>query len=287
MNQTGAMLASSPTDTNDTKSSAADRYVGGYGSQILQGLGQRRLDREGAFFLPHLRPGMRLLDCGCGPGAMTVQLAEIVAPGTVVGVDIEGAQFTHGEALARARGVTNVRFEVASAYALPYPDASFDAVFAHAVLYHLGDPARALAEFARVLVPGGVVGLRDTDRSGDLWTPAEPTVARAWDLAYRVLAHHGGNAHFGRMQGALLAAAGFHRIERSASYDCFTAPTASRSFAATWEHLLLQEHADLIVQQGWADAQELTTLGRALREWGQHPEAFYARARCEAVAWKP
>jgi SAM-dependent methyltransferase len=218
---------------------------------------------------------------------MTVQLAEIVAPASVVGVDIEGAQFAHGEALARARGVTNVRFEVASAYALPYPDASFDAVFAHAVLYHLGDPARALAEFARVLVPGGVVGLRDADRGGDLLTPSNPTVERAWDLSYQVLAHHGGNLYFGRTQGTFLAAAGFHRLERSASYDCYTAPATSQSFAAFLERLLLHEHTDLIVQQGWANTQELATVGRALREWRQHPDAFYARARCEAVAWKP
>ena len=70
---------------------------------------------------------MRLLDVGCGPGSITLGLAEAVAPGEVVGVDLQPAQVEQARALAAERGVANVRFEVASAYALPFPDAAFDA----------------------------------------------------------------------------------------------------------------------------------------------------------------
>src|SRR5262249_43932821 len=180
----------------------------------------------------HLRAGMRLLDCGCGPGAMTVQLAEAVAPGAVVGIDVEGGQLEYGRALARERGAANVRFEGGSVYELPYPDGSFDAVFAHALLYHLRHPERAVAEIRRVLAPGGLVGLRDADRGGDICTPAVPGAEQAWELIDRVLWYSGGDPRFGRGQGALLAAAGFDPIERSASYDCYGAPEASRAFAA-------------------------------------------------------
>jgi len=120
-----------------------DRYTLGYGSQITQWHGERTADREAAFFLPHIKPGMRLLDFGCGNGAITVGLAETIAPGEVVGIDVESSQVERAITLAKDRGVKNVRFEVGSVYELPFPPASFDAAFAHAVLQHLNDPLRA------------------------------------------------------------------------------------------------------------------------------------------------
>ena len=73
------------------------------------------------FFLPHLRSGMSLLDCGCGMGSITLDLAEIVAPGQVVGIDVDAGQLEGARSLAHRRGVANVHFEVASVYDLPFP----------------------------------------------------------------------------------------------------------------------------------------------------------------------
>src|SRR3712207_2477179 len=87
----------------------------------------RTAEREGAFFLPYLRPGMRVLDVGCGPGTITVGLAAAVAPGEVVGVDRASRALEQARALAAERGVANVRFETADLHALPFPDAAFDA----------------------------------------------------------------------------------------------------------------------------------------------------------------
>jgi ubiquinone/menaquinone biosynthesis C-methylase UbiE len=77
---------------------------------------------------------MRGLDLGCGPGSITLGLAEAVAPGEMVGVDVQPSQVAQAQALSAARGVMNVRFEVADVYRLPFPDGSFDAVSAHAGL---------------------------------------------------------------------------------------------------------------------------------------------------------
>ena len=111
----------------------------------------RTASQEAAFFLPSLRPGIRVLDLGCGPGSITLGLAEAVAPGEVVGVDFQPSQVAQAQALGAARGLMNVRFEVADVYRLPFPDGSFDAAFAHVVLMHLREPVRALAEMRRVL----------------------------------------------------------------------------------------------------------------------------------------
>ena len=124
-----------------------EQYSHGYGA-ATEHMMQRPVSDNIAFFLPHLRPGMSLLDCGCGPGANTTSLADAVAPGQVVGIDLEESQIELAKAHAAERGVTNVGFEVGSVYALPFPDASFDAAFAHTVLQHLRDPAKALEEIS-------------------------------------------------------------------------------------------------------------------------------------------
>jgi SAM-dependent methyltransferase len=262
-----------------------ERYSGGYGPRLLRGLSRRSLTREGAFFLPHLRPGMRVLDCGCGPGAMTVDLAAAVAPGEVVGLDLEADQFAVGRDLARERGLANVRFEQGSVYRLPFPDA-FDAVFAHAVLYHLADPGAALREIHRVLRPGGVVGIRDTDVGGDLYAPSDPLLDRAWDLLDRLVRHSGGNPRFGRVQRAALREAGFGEVVATASFDAYGTPEATQGWAAFWAEYLTHQHAELVVAQGWATRADLDRIERAFRAWGTHPDAFAARARCEAVGRK-
>lgn len=263
-----------------------ERYSGGYGARLLRALHRRRLAQEGSFFLPHLRPGMRVLDCGCGPGVMTVELAAAVAPDEVVGLDLEAEQFAVGRALANERGITNVRFEPGTMYRLPFQDGTFDAVYAHAVLYHLGDPTAALRELHRVLRPGGAVGIRDSDTSGDLYAPPDPYIDRARALLDKIVRHHGGNPHFGRTQRAALREAGFGEITATASFDAYGTPETARGWAEFWADYLTRQHADLIVGQGWATPADLARIEAAFRDWSTQADAFAVRARCEAIGWK-
>src|SRR5207302_7593070 len=85
----------------------------GYSSPVIQQHYLRRqATQQAAFFLPYLHPGMTLLDCGCGPGAITLGLAEAVATGLAVGVDREPSMVQRASALARGRHVEHVRFQV-------------------------------------------------------------------------------------------------------------------------------------------------------------------------------
>src|SRR5690606_5829226 len=115
-------------------------------------------------------PQMTLLDVGCGPGTVTIDLASRVA--RAVGVDRAPAVL----AAAREAGksVDNVEFVEGDAYALPFEDASFDVVYAHQVLQHLTDPIAALREMRRVARPGGYVAVRDADYSAMTWYPRVP-----------------------------------------------------------------------------------------------------------------
>jgi ubiquinone/menaquinone biosynthesis C-methylase UbiE len=138
-------------------------YTHGYDETVVQEMASRSADRQGAFFLPYLRPGMQLIDVGCGPGTITVGLAKAVAPGEVLGIDLEPTMIEQARSLADKVGLTNARFEVGRAEELPAADESFDAAFEHTLLEHVADPLRALREMRRALKPGGVIGLADGD----------------------------------------------------------------------------------------------------------------------------
>lgn len=264
-----------------------ERYLGGYNSLIIETLAKRTASVEAEFFLPHLRSGMKLLDCGCGPGTMTVNLAEIVAPGEVVGIDLEDKQFEVGRAYARERGISNVRFETGNIYDLPFESNTFDAVFAHAVLYHLKTPGKALAELHRLLKPGGVIGIRDLDNGGTIFTPSGPILDKTFELIDRVHEYNGGHPLFGRSQRARLREAGFVSIQVSASYDCYGTAEATRGVGKYFADLILQPNtANVVIEQEWASQADLEEMSAALEAWGKHPDAFWARARCEAVGWK-
>jgi ubiquinone/menaquinone biosynthesis C-methylase UbiE len=86
----------------------------------------RTATSEAAFFLPYLRPGMNLLDVGCGPGTITLGLGEVVAPGAVVGIDLQPTEVAKARTLAAERRARNARFAVGNGYRLPFPGASFD-----------------------------------------------------------------------------------------------------------------------------------------------------------------
>ena len=122
---------------------------------------QRRLDeimargeasgRQRVLELLDAKPGMRVLDLACGPGTLSKPLAMSVTPGgEVVGVDLAPGMIE----LARARGISNARFEVMDIERLSFPDASFDAAACGHGLQFVPDLTRALREAHRVLLPG-------------------------------------------------------------------------------------------------------------------------------------
>jgi ubiquinone/menaquinone biosynthesis C-methylase UbiE len=204
-----------------------------------------------------------------------------------VGIDIEDEQFEIGRAYARERGVSNVRFETGNIYDLPFASNTFDAVFAHGVLYHLKTPRKALTELHRTLKPGGVIGIRDLDNGGTIFTPSSQILDKARGLIDRAHEYNGGNPLFGRSQRAILREIGFVRIEASASYDHYGTAETTRGVSKYLADLILQPHmANVIIEQKWASQSELEEMSAALKAWGKHPDAFWARARCEAVGWK-
>jgi SAM-dependent methyltransferase len=105
----------------------------------------RTADQQAAFLLPYLRPGMSLLDAGCGPGSITMGLAGRVAPGAVMGIDHDPVHIDAASARVVQRRQTNATFRVGDILALPFDAATFDVAFENDVLLHLPERARSCA----------------------------------------------------------------------------------------------------------------------------------------------
>lgn len=118
--------------------------------------------------------GERVLDVGCGAGAATRTLAQRVGPsGRVTGIDPSGELLKITRELADKAGLGPlIELKAADCRALPFPDASFDAVMAATALSHIDGAERALAEMVRVTRPGGRIGVFDVD--GDMTLFAHP-----------------------------------------------------------------------------------------------------------------
>jgi SAM-dependent methyltransferase len=132
---------------------AYERYMGRW-SQLT-----------GEVFLEWLapNPGLRWLDVGCGNGAFTELLLRRCAPATVHGIDPSAEQLAYARARPSLRGA---QFQQGDAMALPYQDRSFDMAVMPLVIFFVPDPARGVAEMARVLRPGGTAAAYSWDMQG-------------------------------------------------------------------------------------------------------------------------
>ena len=247
-----------------------ETYTPGHSEAVSEFMARRTLATHGAFFVPHLRPGLSLLDCGCGPGSITLGLAARVDPGEVIGIDSAPGQIDRARQAASREGRRNVQFEAANVYALPFESGTFERVFSHALFEHLADPQGALRELYRVLAPGGVIGLCSPDWGGFLLAPPSPRLSRALDAYMALQTWNGGDVRAGRNQGPHLAAAGFETIELSARYECYD----SCELIAQYLARRLEEAGD-------------TASASALREWSTEKPCMFAQAWVSAVARKP
>jgi ubiquinone/menaquinone biosynthesis C-methylase UbiE len=245
-----------------------ETYTPGYSEPTLGLMLKRSAAKQAAFFTPFLREGMRVLDCGCGPGTITLDFATPVAPGQVVGIDLEPTQLRSAQNRARQQQL-NVSFGVASIYALPFADGYFDAVFAHALFEHLREPVRALREVKRVLRSSGLAGVRSPDWSGWLVHPPNPLIEQAFHQFKEIQIANGGNPYVGRALKGFLRESGFSNTSLMASYEIFDEP----AFFVEWLASCLEIRGHT----------ELRQNGQEVREWSEHPDALIAVSWFEGV----
>jgi SAM-dependent methyltransferase len=260
-------------------------YTHGHHESVLRSHTWRTAENSAAYLLPHLQPGMALLDVGCGPGTITTDLALLVAPGRVIGFDAAADVVAQAQAHATERGLTNLEFAVGDLFALPYDDASFDVVHAHQVLQHLTDPVGALVEFRRVLRPGGLLAVRDGDYGAFRWAPADPRLDRWLALYLAVTRRNGHDALIGPSLLGLARQAGFDDVSVQSSTWTFADPESRAWWGSLWaDRIRYSRFAEQAVEYGLSDPAELETLGQAFLDWAASPDGVFILPNVEILA---
>jgi SAM-dependent methyltransferase len=251
-------------------------YTHGHHESVLRSHRWRTAENSAGYLLPRLRPGLSLLDIGCGPGTITVDLARRVAPGRVTAVEVTAGALELARAHAAEQGQDNIDFVVADVRALDLPDGAFDVVHAHQVLQHVADPVRALAEMRRVCRPGGVVAARDGDYAGFTWYPQVPELDEWLDLYRRAARANGGEPDAGRRLLSWARAAGFTDVAASASVWLYAAPDERGFWGGMWADRIV--HSDIarqLVSSGAASTVDLERISAGWREWAASPDGWF------------
>jgi ubiquinone/menaquinone biosynthesis C-methylase UbiE len=123
-----------------------------------------------------VRPGMRILDAGCGSGSMAREIAKAASGSAVVGVDLREKYVDYARRRAQTEGLQNLTFEAGDVRTLPFPDAAFDIVWTKYLLQWVAEPMRAVREFVRVLRPGGVLVTANFDGFAVTHEPPDPAI---------------------------------------------------------------------------------------------------------------
>jgi len=260
-------------------------YTHGHESTVLVSHVWRSVANSAAYLEPHLAAGTSVLDVGCGPGTITIDLAQRVAPGRVVGLDASSEVLDLASAAAIGAGVTNVEWVAGDLYELPVGNDEFDIVHAHQVLQHLVDPAAALREFARVCRPGGIIAVRDADYRAMTWFPEHPALD-AWLELYEAVARaNRAEPDAGRRLSSWALDAGLADVQASASVWCFATPDDRAWWGGMWaERVTDSAIGRQAVALGLATVADLAAMASAWHLWKDTPGAWFAVLHGEILA---
>ncbi len=258
-----------------------ERYTHGHHESVLKSHTWRTIANSAAYLEPHLQAGLSLLDVGCGPGTITVEFADRLAPGRVVGLDAAAEVIDKARAFERS----NLEFVVGDAYALPFDDDTFDLAHAHQTLQHVADPVAVLRELRRVVKPGGVVAARDVDYAGVIWYPLLPGLAEWLDLYERVHRSNGGEPDAGRRLKAWAREAGFTEVVPTASIWNFSDAVDREWWGSMWEARVLRSaFAGDATAKGFASTDDLQRISTAWRTWADDEDGWLAMPHGEIIA---
>ncbi|MEO7751956.1 MAG: class I SAM-dependent methyltransferase [Terracoccus sp.] len=259
-------------------------YTHGHSDAVLRSHRWRTAANSAAYLLPRITADDRILDVGCGPGSITLELAELAGDGSVLGVDRSEEVIAEAASAARRAGVDNVEFVVGDVYALAQETGSFDVVHAHQLLQHVSRPVAALREMGRVCRPGGLVAARDSDYAAFTWWPEVPELDE-WLTLYRTVARgNGAEPDAGRRLASWARGAGLEVVSSGAGVWCFSSPQDVAWWGGLWaERVVGSGLAQQATDRGLATTADLERLADGWRRWAGSPDAWFVVLHGEVI----
>ncbi len=274
-------------DVAEPTSSTPD-YTMGFSEEILEAYKRYTAQSQAAHLLPYLRPGLHVLDFGCGPGTISVGLAKAVDPGEMHGIDMEPSQVEMARTVAAFQRQENAKFHVADVVDLPFEDGYFDVVHGHDILMYIPDTQAALAELKRVLKPGGIISCREMIGESSFTEPDYGVIRKSWDMFEDLLAADDGHPQIGKELREHLAGAGFTNVRMTGSFQMYSTPADIMfiyNVANKW--FLAPEIVEAAIQYGAATRELVDAIGAAYERWKVDDGAVCGLAYGEAIGGKP
>jgi len=267
--------------------SSSDRYTHGHHESVLRSHRWRTAENSAAFLLGELRDGQSLLDVGCGPGTISADFARRLPNGQVLAIDNAEAIITQARQDPDFAGLDNLNFEVRDVYATGLESDRFDVVFAHQVLQHVTDPVSALREMHRVVKPGGLVAIRDTDFGAFTWYPLDERLTRWLELYHDMTRRNRAQPDAGRRLKKWAMEAGFDECTVTSSTWTFESEEERQWWGGLWADRIEQSRfAEQALEYGLSTPEELAELAAGFRSWIDEPEGVFFVLHGEVLARK-
>jgi len=248
------------------------QYGMGYSNTFIDMLKMRKVETNAQFLIPYLKRGLKILDCGCGPGSMTIGFANYVKNGNAIGIDIEESQIEIAREDAKKSGVNNVTFQNASVLELPFKDNTFDIVFSQALLSHLKDPISALLEQKRVVKQGGMVAARNIYHSGIVFYPQSALLNEAARFHVQPVRDHGGDPDLGIKLGQLFRTADFNNVKHTVFCETGDITALARNFYV--DETVNRAYSKKLLADGKITLEKLQAYQKAWLDFANDPNAF-------------
>ncbi|KAF5326902.1 hypothetical protein D9619_004352 [Psilocybe cf. subviscida] len=270
---------------------APQSYEIGWKPSHIQHHASRTAENNTKYLLPHLakyvqlKPNLRLLDIGAGPGSISASLARYIPEGKVTATDISDDVLQQAREHARQVGCTNIEFQVADVYNLPFPDNTFDVVHVSQVLVHLHEPVKALKEMLRVCVPGGIIGMCEGDMRSWVLHPVPQALQDSIDLMRSLLPRRDTGMRL--VSFAIQAGVPRSDIHFTTSTYAHTTSAERQAFGGTFRERAREgDIRKKAIERGLKSAEAMDEMANAWDQWIVNEEACSACINGEMVITK-
>lgn len=222
-----------------------------------------------------LKPGMVILDAGCGTGAIARRFAQIAKPATVTAVDFDPVFLESAEAIAADEGIENIRFKSGDIDNLEHHDGEFDLAYCRLVLMHVKDPVKTVSELKRVTRKGGKVAISDQDDGSVIVNPHMTKMMNLWDRYGHWAKTQNMDRYIGRQLFSILSQAGLKSIRIFLFPICRTQENTEqlRMFASVPLQIIDTRRTELL-KQGVFTEEEYAIARKEFEKLMDDPGAF-------------